>query len=1099
MALDLFEALFERGSEASLLTRPDGHIVAANARARELFGFSGEEMRMLGRADLADLDDPRLAPLVAERAATGSARGRITMRRKGGARFEADISSSIFHLGEAGAYANITVRDVTGQLRTERAQRENQERLHFILEAASIGHWDIDMQSGEGFRSPTLFAQFGVDRPPPDWTTTAFLEVVHPEDRARVARSYDTARHDGGLYEERFRVIWPDGRIHWLWAKGRVSLDAEGKPARMLGLQIDITQQQEAMLSLSESESRFRALADAAPVMIFITDANAKRLYCNSAWLAFTGLSLDEALAQRWGNLIHPDEVAAVRAGFERASRARVKYRTEYRMRNAQGRYRWLFIESQPRFDAGGQFLGYIGSCTDISDSKEAELGLRKAEERLRLVIEGSNDAPWDLLLEPGELYYSPRWWQMLGYEPDELPADATLWERIEHPDDRARTRAIFDAALAGTARIYEVEFRLRHRDGHYVPVLSRGVILRDAAGRPVRVSGTNMDLTERKQAQQALQESEARYRLLIDHLTAGVVVHGADSSVVMGNAAASEVLGLSQAQMMGKAAPDPVWSFRREDGSRMPVDEYPVMRVLASRAPLTNYVLGIDKAADCDRTWVLVSAFPKFGLERELEEVIVTFVDISALKRAEIQHDRLEAQLRESQKMEAIGTLAGGIAHDFNNIVGAILGNAELASQDIDNRGQALQSLEEIRKAGRRARDLVRQILSFSRRQPTAKQVIALPARVRDAVRLLQSTLLTQATIECSFAADVPAILADPVQVDQVLINLITNATHAMDGRAGRIAVHAQALRIGAAAPGNASPPLATAGDASHAGAAPGSALQAGITVPHPASQAGIAVPHPTAQAGTAAPHPTAQAGAAAPEDAALAGAGTPDLPPGLYAHITVRDSGQGMDAATLQRIFEPFFTTKPVGIGTGLGLSVVYGIMQAHGGAVRAESAPGQGSVFHLYFPGTSSAEPAGGPADAALPAGQGRSRRVMYIDDDEALAFLVSRLLERRGYAVSAFASPAKALAALREAPAAFDLLVSDYNMPGLTGLDVARIARQIRADLPVAIASGFITDEMRAQAAAMGIRDLIFKPNAVEEYCEVVDRLALDLER
>jgi CheY-like chemotaxis protein len=275
-----------------------------------------------------------------------------------------------------------------------------------------------------------------------------------------------------------------------------------------------------------------------------------------------------------------------------------------------------------------------------------------------------------------------------------------------------------------------------------------------------------------------------------------------------------------------------------------------------------------------------------------------------------------------------------------------------------------------------------------------------------------------------------------------------------------------------------------------------PDATAHAGADVPAIPPHTDAALPATSSHTGADVAATTAQAGAM-PGPASPAG--TPDLPPGLYAHVTVRDSGQGMDAATLQRIFEPFFTTKPVGIGTGLGLSVVYGIMQAHGGAVRAESTPGRGSIFHLYFPGTAQAEPAGGPADAALPAGQGRSRRVMYIDDDEALAFLVSRLLERRGYAVSVFTNPAKALAALREAPSAFDLLVSDYNMPGLTGLDVARTARQIRADLPVAIASGFITDEMRAQAAALGIRDLIFKPNAVEEYCEVVDRLALDLER
>jgi CheY-like chemotaxis protein len=217
--------------------------------------------------------------------------------------------------------------------------------------------------------------------------------------------------------------------------------------------------------------------------------------------------------------------------------------------------------------------------------------------------------------------------------------------------------------------------------------------------------------------------------------------------------------------------------------------------------------------------------------------------------------------------------------------------------------------------------------------------------------------------------------------------------------------------------------------------------------------------------------------------------------LPPGRYCRLAVTDSGIGMGDETLQRIFDPFFTTKPVGQGTGLGLSVVHGTMKAHGGAVTVKSKPGQGSTFSLYFPAAEPAETSG-PA-AAVVAGarsDGAGRHVLYLDDEESLVFLVSRLLKRQGYRVSGFTRADEALAALRADPGKFDLVVTDLNMPGASGLDVAREVARLRPDLPVVLTSGSINDELKALAPLAGVRELIYKPNTVEELCEVVGRLA-----
>ncbi|MEQ1515577.1 MAG: ATP-binding protein, partial [Usitatibacteraceae bacterium] len=231
----------------------------------------------------------------------------------------------------------------------------------------------------------------------------------------------------------------------------------------------------------------------------------------------------------------------------------------------------------------------------------------------------------------------------------------------------------------------------------------------------------------------------------------------------------------------------------------------------------------------------------------------------------------------------------------------------------------------------------------------------------------------------------------------------------------------------------------------------------------------------------------------------------------PGTTVRIAVSDNGRGMDAATIRRIFEPFFTTKAVDEGTGLGLSVVHGIVHEHGGTVLAVSEPGRGSTFTVYLPAAArDADATPRSAPRTRPASMANiettrsgananvtakaSRHILYLDDDESLVFLVKRLLERRGYRISGFTDQHEALAAIRAAPGGFDLVVSDYNMPGLSGLDVAREVRSIRANLPVALASGFIDEALRAQAGGAGVLELIFKASAVEDFCEAFVRLA-----
>ena len=422
----------------------------------------------------------------------------------------------------------------------------------------------------------------------------------------------------------------------------------------------------------------------------------------------------------------------------------------------------------------------------------------------------------------------------------------------------------------------------------------------------------------------------------------------------------------------------------------------------------------------------VSIEVSVSFELHPEGDTTTIFARDLTSRKKIEAHRNALESQLRESQKMQAVGTMAGGIAHDFNNIIGAILGNVELAKQDAGARSPALVSLSEIDKAGRRARDLVRQILTFSRNESPLRIPIQLADVVQETVHLLKVTLPPLVDMQVGIDPSTPLVLADATQVEQALLNLCTNAIHAIGARRGTLSIE----------------------------------LGHNLTTD---------------------PGRIERRGGVR----------------GQHVKLVVRDTGSGIDAQTLQRIFEPFFTTKPVGQGTGLGLAVVHGIMRTHQGTVDVKSTPDTGSVFTLYFPVADlAALPETPNAAKKLSEPQsvrGRGKRVMYVDDDEALVFLVQRVLKRKGFVVSTFTDPRLAAAALRARPLDFDLLVTDYNMPGYSGIELLRETRLIRPDLPVALASGYVTAEIEQSALSAGARALIHKPNDVDELCETVQRL------
>ena len=379
----------------------------------------------------------------------------------------------------------------------------------------------------------------------------------------------------------------------------------------------------------------------------------------------------------------------------------------------------------------------------------------------------------------------------------------------------------------------------------------------------------------------------------------------------------------------------------------------------------------------------------------------------------------KIDARLRQTQKMESVGRMAGGIAHDFNNILAAIVGNVDLMRLDGPTGEDASAHLDQISKATTRATDLVRQILSFSRQDKQERLPVNLNDIVLDALKLLRVTVPPNIRIQTELS-ETATVLANTTSIHQVVMNLGTNAAHAIGANEGTIKVEMGILD-----------------------------LDADFVKLHP------------------------------------------ELHIGRHVRLSVVDTGSGMDRATMDRMFDPFFTTKALGEGTGLGLAVVHGIMKSHDGGISVYSHPGMGTTFHLYFPVIESeAAPAGNDAKP-IPRGQGE--RILFVDDEEALAGLGKKVLERLGYSVTAKSAPEEALAALRAEPTGFALVISDLSMPGMDGLELGAQILNIQPDLPMILSSGFSGVLTVKGVRELGFRELLEKPTTARSLGESVHRV------
>jgi len=886
------------------------------------------------------------------------------------------------------------------EIDTEKAE----ERLRRALDGACEGIWDWDMRNGEAFISPYCYTMLGYEPGDMPAHYDSFLKLLHPDDNVTIKQlvsEYMAGKRDTD--ESALRILSKTGEYRWIKLKGRVvERDAGGSPCRMAGTAVDITEPKQAAM-LIESLSRF---PDESPNPILRIAKDGSIIYANkasdpwlTAWKCQTGSFLPDHL-----RILVLDSLTTGS-----------KTQTEITVGDMT-----FSLEIMPF--RGGQYADIYG--LDISRRKLSEAALKASEDRYRIIADNTYD--WEFWLSPeGQyLYTSPSCERITGYKAEEFARDPDLMVNIVHPEDQSLYCEHLQS-LANESHGDEIHFRIIHRDGTIRWLGHLCTPISDSGGRYLGIRGSNRDITERKRSEEELKLRNILLAAQQEASLDGIVIVDDQGNILRYNKRFSEMCGtagieieLLDDQTLLEVALDRVanpqqfldrlnflyehrdeigqdqidlkdgrtferysapilgtdgkyygriWYFRdmtaRNQAERALRESRELYENLADKSLAGVYVVQDGKfkfinskgasfsgylpeeiinqdsamlihpedrdhvqrnakkmllgeqmspyefrivTKQGDHRWVIgmVTAIQHSGRPA----ILGNTMDITEQKKSEEDKRNLEKQLRQAQKMEAIGTMASGIAHDFNNILGAISGYTEMAMEEAGTENSLYNYLEQIFRGSKRAIDLVRQILAFSRQTEQELRPISFDRITKETLKLMRATLPSTIRIIHHLECDHDIVLADPGQIQQVLMNLCTNAADAMSNRSGTLEVNLVSRRID--------------------------------------SQNTVSCV---------------------------------SLPPGSYLELSVKDDGEGIPPEIIDRVFDPFFTTKNT--GTGMGLSVVHGIIKNHGGEITVESEWGRGSIFRVYLPSLEvDFRPLEQDQNAELPKGR---ERILFVE--------------------------------------------------------------------------------------------------------------------
>ena len=1030
-----FRALFEQAAVGvAEVDSATGRFVRVNRKYAEIMGYSVEELLALDFMSITHPDDLALGAVLVDRLKRGELREftleKRYLRKDGSVLLGSLTVSPLWAPGEPPTRHMAVLLDITARRRAEEALREERFLLAESQRIAGIGTWKAALPTGETTWTDETYRLYGQSResfvPGPE----SLLSLLHPDDRGKM-QEWIAASFTGALPPPlEFRVPLADGSVRVLRGHGEVIRDERGAPTALVGTAQDITERVKAAAALTESEERYRSLFDEAIEGMFRTGLDGTILAANPAFARLVGYDSPETLVgtSTLSFYADPAERSALQerqAGQDELAGEQVTWRR----RNGE----IISVEIHGRLlrDERGVPSHYQGFVRDVSRQKQHA-------DALRVLSTGLAHVSGTAFFEEAAAQLAAIVGAEIGFV-GALRSDPTQGIRtLGFVIDGERSPSI-DYALAGTPcedvlsgcvlvcaenvqRRYPVDKDLvaLGAEGYLAaPLIGAGgqvighvgVMTRRPIATPGPVESVVRLFALRMATELERQRAEARFVSVFELAPDALLIVGEAGRIVLANRLAEETFGYSREELLGLTV-EALVPITERSGHRELRGSFHAEPSLRRMGRSRSRLRALRK--DGTKVPVEISLGPLHSEEGRL--VVAVVRDVSERAREEETRERLEDALRQAQKMESLGTLAGGIAHDFNNILTAIVTNVELARADVAPTDPIVESLEDIATAASRATDLVKQILAFSRRQPSRRRVTSVLPILEEVSKLLRASIPAGVEIVTTAGADVPAVFIDPTQFHQMLMNLGTNAWQSIDRMTGKISLLLDAVSFAEGAP-----------------------------------------------------RPFG-------------------LRPGRYTRVRVSDDGKGMDAAIVERIFEPFFTTKGVGKGTGLGLAMVHGIVADHGGAIAVESFPGVGTTFSVYLPEAESVP--SGSLESPPQALRG-SGRVLLVDDEEALVRSTARVLSRLGYQVTRFVRAVEALEAVRADPDRFDVVVTDQNMPEMSGLELARSISSLRPALPIVLVTGNRT-QSDDELGAANVRYRLDKPYTAELLSEVLAR-------
>lgn len=898
----------------------------------------------------------------------------------------------------------VAISNITERKRVEENLKKSEERFHDAALNAGEWIWETDEEGRYTYSSPAVENILGYK--PEEMLKKYFYDSFHPDKK----EEYKKGAMEVFSRKDSFRGflnqnIHRDGHVVILETSGTPLIGKNGKLLGYRGVDRDITDRMRAEKELWDSEQRARAYFEHSPVCTKIVDLDFNLQYMSHAGVA--ALKVDgakEFYGKPYPFDFFPESFKkSMRKCLEKVKKTGEITTHEGSIVNMEGSELWFQSTLAPVNDDHGQLDYIIVVSTEITERKNAE------KERVSLAkFPSENPNPVLRIAEDGKVLYSNKageqllnkWQSDIGETvPDKwcgLITKSLACGKVREEDEEVKDN-IFSITITPI------------KEAGYVNLYARDItdLLKkqeELASYQIKLELQNAELRD---AQAKIEESRQKYSDLYDFAPMGYFTFDKKSQIISVNTMGSLMLGVEKDSLIEK----------------------PFYRYIA-KGYQDNFYLHQNKVFETEEEqtcelkllnndgkefYVQLQGKSVHADKGNINQCRTAVIDISERKQAEEEKRKLEAQLRQTQKMEAVGTLAGGIAHDFNNILGALIGYTVLAKEDVPEGTLAHQNLQEVLISANRAKELVKQILTFSRKDDAELVPVHINTIVQEVLKLLHSSL--PATIEINQDINCnSSIVGDETHIHQVLMNLGTNAAHAMEENGGVLEVSLSDVII---------------------------------------------------------------------ESDIMTRDG--NLQPGSYVKLSVKDNGCGMSKEVMERIFEPFYTTKEIGKGTGMGLSVVHGIIENHNGIITVDSTPGEGTTFNVFFPCVEDTEIIE-TEDSEIAFGQGE--QILFVDDEKSLVDMTTQMLKRIGYEVVGKTNSTEALKVFQEDPGKFDLVITDQTMGKMTGTELAKQLLSIRPDIPIILCTGYRNSVDPESAKAVGIKKFIVKPVNREEISQII---------